>query len=122
MEEIHWVIVFLILCVLISFIASKKGRSGVKLFFAMAVPAVPLMILISYALGNNMEAKPLAMWSIAFLCPVVGFFWALMAPNQEQMARTTGEYGDMKTELTQKYKKAFMLNDGRLYRPLLSST
>ena len=96
MEAIHWVIVFLILCVLVSFIASKKGRSGVKLFFGMAVPAVPLMILISYALGNNMEAKPLAMWSVAFLCPVVGFFWALMAPNQEQMARTTGEYGDMK--------------------------
>ena len=96
MEAIHWVIVFLVLCVLVSFIASKKGRSGVKLFFAMAVPAVPLMVLISYAFGNNMEAKPLAMWSVAFLCPFVGFFWAIMAPNQEQMARTTGEYGDMK--------------------------
>lgn len=96
MEPIHWVIVFLVLCVLVSLIASKKGRSGVKLFFAMAVPAVPLMILISYALGNNMEAKPLAMWSVAFLCPVIGLFWALMASNQEQMARTTGEYGDMK--------------------------
>ena len=61
MEPIHWAIVFLILCTLVSFIASKKGRSGVKLFFAMALPAVPLMLLISYALGNNMEAKPLAM-------------------------------------------------------------
>lgn len=96
MEPIHWAIVFLILCTLVSFIASKKGRSGVKLFFAMALPAVPLMLLISYALGDNMEAKPLAMWTVAFLCPVVGFFWALMTENQEQMARAIGEYGDMK--------------------------
>lgn len=96
MEPIHWVIVFLILCTLVSFIASKKGRSGVKLFFAMVLPAVPLMGLISYILGDNMGAKPLAMWAAAFLCPVVGFFWALMTENQEQMARSTGEYGDMK--------------------------
>lgn len=96
METIHWVIVFLILCVLVSLIASKKGRSGITLFFVMAAAAVPLMICVSYILGNNMEAKPVAMWCAAFLCPVVGFFWALMASNQEQMARTTGEYGDMK--------------------------
>lgn len=54
------------------------------------------MVLISYILGDNMGAKPLAMWVAAFLCPVVGFFWALMTENQEQMARSTDEYGDMK--------------------------
>lgn len=96
MEPIHWVIVFLVVCVLVSFIASKKGRSGILLFLAMAVPAVPLMLIISYALGNDMAAKPLAMWSGAFLCPVIGFFWALMAPNKEQMAAPVGEYGDLK--------------------------
>jgi hypothetical protein len=96
MEPIHWVIVFLVLCGLISLIAKKKGRSALKLFFAMVIPAVPLMMLVSFALGNNMEAKPLAMWSVAFLCPAVGFFWALVTPNQEQMARVVGEYGEMK--------------------------
>ena len=96
MEAVHWLIVFFILCTLVSFIASKKGRSGVKLFFAMAIPAFPLMGLTSYVLGNNMAAKPFAMWVALFLCPVVGFFWALMANNQEQMARSAGEYGDMK--------------------------
>ena len=96
MEPIHWVIVFLVACLLVSFIASKKGRSGVLLFFAMAAPAVPLMILVSFMLGNNMAAKPLAMWTVAFLCPVVGFFWAIMAKNKEQMAAETGSYGDMK--------------------------
>lgn len=96
MEPIHWLIAFLILCVLISFIASKKGRSGPLLFLAMAAPPVPLMLLISFMLGNNMEAKPLAMWVAAFLCPVVGFFWAIMAKNKEQMAVETGNYGDMK--------------------------
>lgn len=96
MEAAHWVIVFVILCVLISFIASKKGRSGLLLFFSMVVPAIPLMVIISFILGNNMEAKPLAMWVAAFLCPVVGFFWAIMANNKEQMAAETGSYGGMK--------------------------
>ena len=96
MEPIHWVIVFFILCLLVSFIASKKGRSGTLLFFAMVLPAVPLMALISFMLGNNMAAKPLAMWTVAFLCPVVGFLWAIMADNKEQMAAVEGNYGDMK--------------------------
>lgn len=96
MEPIYWVIVFFVLCLLVSFIASKKGRSGMLLFFAMAIPAIPSMMLISYMLGNNMEAKPLAMWVAAFLCPVVGFFWAIMAKNKEQMAAEMGNYGDMK--------------------------
>ena len=39
MEVIYWVIIFLVFCILVSFIASKKGRSGVKLFFAMILPA-----------------------------------------------------------------------------------
>lgn len=96
MEVIHWVIVFLVVCVLVSLIAAKKGRSGALLFVAMVVPAIPLMGTISYILGNNMAAKPFAMWFVAFLCPVVGFFWALMAPNKEQMASAIGEYGDLK--------------------------
>jgi len=96
MEPIHWLIVFIILCVLISFIANKKGRSGLLLFFSMVAPAVPLMMIASFSLGNNMEAKPFAMWVIAFLCPVVGFFWAIMAKNKEQMAADIGSFGGMK--------------------------
>lgn len=96
MEPITWVIIFVVACILVSLIAAKKGRSGTLLFLCMAVPAIPLMIMVSYALGNDMAAKPLAMWSAAFLCPVVGFFWALMAPNKEQMAASVGEYGDLK--------------------------
>lgn len=96
MEPLHWVIVFIVLCVLVSLIAKKKGRSALKLFFSMALPAVPLMMMVSFALGDNMGAKPLALWSAAFLCPVVGFFWAIMAPDQSQVAQMTGEFGDMK--------------------------
>lgn len=96
MEPIHWVIVFLVVCLLVSFIASKKGRSGTGLFFAMVVPAVPLMLFVSFLLGNNMGAKPLAMWVAAFLCPVIGFFWAIMANNKDQMAALHGSFGGMK--------------------------
>jgi hypothetical protein len=85
-----------VLCVLVSLIASKKGRSGVTLFLCMAAPAVPLMVAISYALGGNMEAKGPAMWTAAFLCPVAGFIWAIMTPNKEQMATISGDYGDLK--------------------------
>lgn len=96
MEPVHWLVIFIILCVFISFIANKKGRSGLLLFFSMVVPAVPLMMLASFSLENNMEAKPLAMWVVAFLCPVVGFIWAIMAKNKEQMAADTGSFGGMK--------------------------
>lgn len=96
MEVIHWVVIFVVVCVLVSLIAKKKGRSAAKLFFAMVVPAVPLMLMVSFALGENMGAKPLAMWIAAFLCPAIGFFWAIVTPNEEQMAAATGEYGDMK--------------------------
>ena len=96
MEPIYWVIIFLVICVLVALIATKKGRSGTLLFLCMALPALPLMFLVSYALGDDMAAKPVAMWSAAFLCPAVGFFWALMTPNKEQMAASFGEYGDLK--------------------------
>lgn len=96
MGAAEWAIVFLVLCILVSLIAKKKGRSALMLFFAMVIPPIPLMFMVSYALGGNMDAKPLAIWMVTFLCPVVGFLWALVTPNQEQMARTVGEYGDMK--------------------------
>lgn len=96
MEPAHWVVVFLIVCVLVSLIASKKGRSGVGLFFAMVIPAVPMMIGVSYLLGNNLDAKPLAMWTAAFACPMIGFLWVVMARTKAQMAAELGEFGDMK--------------------------
>lgn len=96
MEVIHWVIIFLIICALVSLIASKKGRSGIGFFFSMIIAAIPLMLITSFALGDNMGAKPLAMWSAAFLCPVVGFIAALMGGNAEQIAVEKGEFGDFR--------------------------
>lgn len=96
MSAMGWVVVFLIVCVLVSLVAAKKGRSGTGLFFAMAGAAIPAMIAVSYVLGDNMEAKPFAMWIAAFLCPVVGFIWAIMTKNAGEMAAQSGSYGDMK--------------------------
>lgn len=92
-----WLVLFLALCVVPALIASKKGRSGGKLYAAMVVPAVPVIILVSFVLGNADDAtKAPAMTVAAFMLPLIGFLWALMTPNQAQVAQTTGEYGDMK--------------------------
>jgi hypothetical protein len=96
MEPAVWAVIFLVLCILVALVARKKGRSAVLAFFAIAAPAVPLMILVSYALGENMQAKPLALWSAAFACPVVGLLWVLSTGNAEQVAREKGAYGGMK--------------------------
>jgi hypothetical protein len=96
MEPATWAVIFLIACALVALIARKKGRSGIVAFFCMVAAAVPLMVLVSYALGENVAAKPLAMWFAAFACPVVGFLWALSTGNAEQIARERGGYGGMK--------------------------
>jgi hypothetical protein len=96
MEPAVWAVIFLVLCILVALVARKKGRSGVLAFFAMAAPAVPLMILVSYALGENMGAKPLALWAAAFACPVVGLLWVLSTGNAEQVARERGGYAGLK--------------------------
>lgn len=96
MEPIWGIILFLCLCGIVAMIASKKGRSGIGFFLGSAVPAVPLMLLVSYGLGDNMQAKPLALVVTAFLCPLVGFIAAIVADNKEQMAVKTGEFGDLR--------------------------
>lgn len=96
MGPLGWTIFFLVLCGLISLIAKKKGRSALGLFSAMVVPAVPAMVSVSYVLGDNMDAKPLAMWTAAFLCPVAGFLWVIMSPGKAEMAAKLGTFGDMK--------------------------
>ena len=53
MEPIFGFILFFCACGIVAMVASKKGRSGTSFFFASAVPAVPLMIIVSAGLGNS---------------------------------------------------------------------
>lgn len=94
MEPIHWVIVYLILAGLCSLVASKKGRRGWWFFAALLAIPVPLMILVSFGLGDSMEKKPFAMWLAAFICPAAGFIIALMSDTAQQVAVEKGEFGD----------------------------
>lgn len=96
MDATGWLLVFLITCVLISLIARAKGRSALALFFAMALPPVPLALMVSYALGNDMAAKAAAMLTVIWLCPAIGLVWAIMAKNKDEMAAQLGDYGDRK--------------------------
>jgi energy-coupling factor transporter transmembrane protein EcfT len=96
MDPAVWLIIFLIVCVLISLVARAKGRSAIGLFLSMAGAALPLMLFVSWGLGNNVEAKGFGMWLAAFLCPAVGFVWALSAKNKDEMAAKEGRFGDRK--------------------------
>lgn len=95
MSPFDWLVLFLVLCLLVSLIAKKKGRSAIALFLAMVAPAIPLILLVSYMTGD-MPNKGTYMGVAAFMCPVVGFFWALMTPNKAEMAQAAGTYADMK--------------------------
>ena len=95
MNPLTWPVLFLVLCLLVSLIAKKKGRSAVALFLVMSVGALPVVLLVSYMTGDMLN-KGTYMGVAAFMCPVVGFFWALMTPNKAEMAQATGAYADMK--------------------------
>lgn len=96
MEAIHWVIAYLFLAAIVSLVASKKGRKGWLFFLIMLVLPIPLMIWISYSLGDSMDKKPLAMWIAAFSCPLVGFIVAVMSDSASEVAAETGSYGGYK--------------------------
>ncbi len=92
MEPIWGLVLFLVMCGIVALIAHKKGRSGAIFFFASAVPALPLALLVSAVLGDS-DSKGVSMAIAAFLSPAVGFIAAIMADNKEQRAATTGDYG-----------------------------
>lgn len=96
MEPIHWIIVFLVLCGIVSMIAKKKGRSALKPFLITPVAAVAMMLLVSLGYGSNVEAKAFPMWLGAFLCPVAAFVWVIMARNADTIAREEGSYKGMR--------------------------
>jgi len=94
MEQLIWVIIYLVLTSICSLIAAKKKRSGLTCFgILMAVP-IPMMILAAYGMGSNMESKGFVIWLAAFICPVIGFVTVLMLKNAEDAAVAMGEYGD----------------------------
>jgi hypothetical protein len=96
MEPAHWLIVYLVLAALCSLVASKKGRSGWQFFLALILLPVPLMMITSYSLGDDMAKKPFAMWLAAFICPAIGLIVALMSDSAEKAAVERGKFGDYK--------------------------
>jgi hypothetical protein len=95
-SPIFGLILFLCLCGLVAMVAKKKGRSGIAFFLCSALPAVPLMLVVSYSLGENIGAKPAALSIAAFVCPVIGFISAVMSNSNQQMAVSKGSFGDYK--------------------------
>jgi hypothetical protein len=93
MEPIFGFAIFLAACGIVALVARKKGRSAAMFFFGSAIPALPLVLLVSAVLGND-PSKGGSMALAAFLSPLVGLVVAIMVKNKEQMAVETGDFGD----------------------------
>ena len=93
MNPLIGLILYVCLATVTSLVSSKKGRSGWRYLLAMLLIPIPVMISVSYGLGNS-EEKGLPIALAAFSVPVIGFITALMGDSAEQAAVTQGEFGD----------------------------
>jgi hypothetical protein len=77
MEYVNLPLAFLIGCALIALLAKKNGHSWYLFFFAIAVPAPLLLLLLPHLLGSGVAALPAVRLGTAMLFPVAGLLLAL---------------------------------------------
>jgi hypothetical protein len=93
MGVIQWAILYVVASAVVALVAHKKRGTGWRYIGALLLAPVPLMLMVSWSLGNDMDKKPFAMWLAAFMCPAIGFIVALMSDTSEQAAVEKGEFG-----------------------------
>lgn len=92
MAPIFGFLLFAVCTLIVSIVASKRGRSGVLLFVLCVVGGVVVAMLAGAASGGNGTAAGFA----AFLVPAAGLMWALSAQSSEQIAVAQGEHGEFR--------------------------
>lgn len=91
MEPIFGFILFLTVCIVVSVVASKRGRSGWLVFLYCVVLGAVLVPVTSSAGGGAVAAG-----FMAFVAPLSAFIWALSAASSQQIAVERGEHGEFK--------------------------
>ena len=91
MEPVFGFALYFAACIVVSVIASKRGRSGWLFFAICAAAGLGLVVLISNAGGSGLAAG-----FGAFLAPFVALFVALAAKSSEQLAVEYGDHGQYK--------------------------
>lgn len=90
MEPIFGFMLYFVATLIVSIIASKRGRSGLLVFIACVAGGFVLAILINNVGGSSWAGLG------AFLAPVAALIWALSASTSSQLAVEHGSHGDYK--------------------------
>lgn len=77
MEFLNLPLVFLLACALIASLAKRNGYSWYLFFFAVAVPAPLLLLMLPYVLGVEVASLPAVRLGAALLFPLIGLLVAL---------------------------------------------
>lgn len=77
MESVNLPLVFLIVCALIATLARRNGYSWYLFFFAVAVPAPLLLLMLPYVVGTEIASHTAVRLGTALLFPVIGLLVAL---------------------------------------------
>lgn len=91
MQPIFGFMLFFAACLIVSIVASKRGRSGLLFFVLCAVAGFGLVVLVSGAGGTGLAAG-----FAAFLVPVGALVVALSAKSSAQLAVEHGAHGEYK--------------------------
>lgn len=91
MEPIFGFILFIVLAILVSVIAKKRGRSF-YLNLASSVLIAPVMVILVASAGGSSGAAAFG----AFLVPIAILIVTLSARTSEQIAIDEGSHGDFK--------------------------
>ncbi len=77
MDYVNLPLAFLAGCGLIALLARKNGHSAYLYFFAIAVPAPLLLLLLPHVLGVETASLPAVRLGTALLFPLAGLLFAL---------------------------------------------
>lgn len=90
MEPIFGFALYFVACLVVSIIASKRGRSGIVFFIACLLAGLVVVVIVNNISGSGNAAIA------AFFVPAVGFVVAVSSKTGEDLAVEKGAFGEHK--------------------------
>lgn len=91
MEPLFGFLLYFVATLIVSVVASKRGRSGWLVFIICIVAGFGLVVLASSVGGSGVAAG-----FAAFMAPAGALMWALSSDTSERIAVVKGEHGEFK--------------------------